>query len=217
MRRGATLLELIIAVSIFMGVMTAACSTIVPGLRAFRETNARATTQEQVLVCLKKLQQDLEFSDVSTLTLYNGSDLRGTVPVSALSYISSRPNGGPMQLDAGGFPSAQVTVIYYVAHDAASLNTGHALFQQQSITTAGRITAFTPAPGYDRVVLRNVARFEVSAPLGTALSSKDVNGLRKNPVSIVLSASSGRYVTTSGASATMMENIYLNPVPDDAL
>ena len=53
------------------------------------------TAQEQVLVCLKKLQQDLEFSDVATLTLYNGADvprhLAGLGPLLRLQPSQRRP------------------------------------------------------------------------------------------------------------------------------
>ena len=89
-------------------------------------------------------------------------------------------------------------MIYYVAQNTASVYTGQALFQQQNTAAAGRITKFTPAPDHDVVVLHNVAHFSVSAPLGTPLNPKDLADCARSRI-IVLSASSGRYVTEPGA------------------
>ena len=203
-RRGATLLELVVASAIGMVLLLATYQLMVPGLRIWASTNERGHLQQQVVTAVTRLRHDLELTTISSLTIdtqhVRDLELGTDEPVSSISFVSPVGEDGGVRVRSDGTMVWQHYAVAYLDPARHEIRLGRRpLVLSDSGDVVLRLDHFLPDPD-DHVLARQARGLLVDS----SLDPSSEEPVRINPVKIVVHARDIHHECTLGTSATTL-------------
>lgn len=130
MKKGMTLIELLVASAIALLLMGVVASTLIMSLKYWRLIDVKAEAQLNAMLAIDQIRTEISSSNINSVAVNAGFP-------KALSFQSANYNN-KFYTDAQGAPSWMTYVIYYVAENSTNL-------VRREIYSPGPVSAL-PAP-----------------------------------------------------------------------
>ncbi len=191
--KGMTLIEIIFVLFLMGIMMICLYQTFLPGIKAWQRSDVKAQVQQSALLAVQRITKELRASDIESVVMIQ-SPARSSASITTADAISFLSPFGP---DGTHWYDVQKGTILWQKHAIIYLDSqSHILYlQEQPITPPTdsppcyQVETFTPAPGKDRVIARNI----LSVSFEALPDAEKENKTLKNPVKIKITASRENY------------------------
>lgn len=190
-RRGATLLELTIAMGLGMMLLASAYALLSPGLRTWAHTNTRAHLRQQVTTSLTRVVHDLSLTCIDSVVIEHQRN--GKEGCDAVGFLSPYDDQGNIRTLDDGTPDWQRYEVLYLDADRREVRVGYRpLVRDEDEAIVYRQPGIVADFANDHTIARNVEALLFDADLEPTDDRFELvtpeTPTRQNPVRVTVHA-----------------------------